>query len=81
MTTPARKDQFEISPKGITHQPTGASFTPYPGQPNSGHMNWGQLGNVLPNGEDYRPHEVEKMMQELWAEYVSNNPEQFRSAN
>jgi hypothetical protein len=71
---PAQKDQFEISAKGITHKPTGASFTPYPGQPNSGHMTYGQLGNVLPNGEDYRPHEAEKMIRKLWVDFVADNP-------
>jgi hypothetical protein len=67
MPTPVRQDQFEISPKGITHKPTGASFTPYPGEPSSGTMNLGQLGSVLPNGDDYRPHEVQAMMRQLWA--------------
>ena len=55
MSTAVAQDQYEISPKGITHKPTSASFTPYPGQPNSGNMTHGQLGNVLPSGEDYRP--------------------------
>jgi hypothetical protein len=73
-STPVRSDQFEISPEGITHTPTGASFTPYPGEPRSGHMNEGQLGNVLPNGEDYRPDQVHEMMRQLWAEYVVENP-------
>ena len=36
-------------------------------------MNLGQLGNVLANGEDYRPHEVQAMEQ-LWADYVAANP-------
>jgi hypothetical protein len=40
-------------------------------------MNLGQLGNVLPNGEDYRPHEVQTMMEQLWAEYVDANPRLF----
>jgi hypothetical protein len=40
-------------------------------------MNLGQLGNVLTNGEDYRPHEVQTMMEHLWAEYVDANPRLF----
>jgi hypothetical protein len=52
MSTPVRRDQFEISPKGITHTPTGAVYTPHAGAPYSGTMNPSQLGNVLPNGED-----------------------------
>jgi hypothetical protein len=77
MSTPVRRDQFEISPKGITHTPTGAKYSPHPGAPHSGSMNPSQLGNVLPNGEDYRPHDVEAMMEQLWAEYVDANPRLF----
>jgi len=32
---------------------------------------------VLPNGNDYRPHEVQTMMEQLWAEYVEANPRLF----
>jgi hypothetical protein len=80
MMTPVRRDQFEISAKGITHRPTGATFTPYPGSPLSGNTDPSQLGNKLPNGEDYRPHEVEGMMQQLWVEYVAANPKLFKVA-
>ena len=81
MATPVRQDQFEISSKGITHTPTGAAFTPYPGEPNSGHMRYGRLGNALPNGEDYRVYEVEKMMTRLWTEYVEENPNRFKKTD
>jgi hypothetical protein len=60
-STPVQRDQFEVSPKGITHKPTGAMYTPHRGAPYSENMNLGQLGNVLPNGKDYRPHEVQMM--------------------
>jgi hypothetical protein len=30
-------------------------------------MNLGQLGNALANGANYRPHEVQTMMEQLWA--------------
>ena len=40
-------------------------------------MNLRQLGNVLVNGKDYRPHEVQTMMEQLWAEYVDANPRLF----
>jgi hypothetical protein len=76
-STPIQRDQFEVSPKGITHKPTGATYTPHPGAPYSGNMNLGQLGNVLTNGEDYRPFEVQTMMAQLWAEYVDSNPRLF----
>ena len=77
MSTAVRRDQFEISPKGITHTPTGAKYTPHPGAPHSGTLNPSRLGNVLANGEDYRPHEVQTMMEWLWAEYVDANPRLF----
>lgn len=71
MSTRVTPDQFEITDKGITHKPTGCTFTPHPGQPLSGNMRLGQLGNKLPSGEDYRPHEVKAMMNELWAEHCA----------
>jgi hypothetical protein len=77
MSTPVQREQFEMSPKGITHTPTGATYIPHPGAPHSGSMNVSQLGNVLPNGEDYRPHEVLTMMERLRAEYVEANPRLF----
>ena len=64
-STPVQRDQFEVSPKGITHKPTGATYTPHRGAPYSGNMNLKQLGGVLPNGEDYRPHEVQMLMEQL----------------
>jgi hypothetical protein len=77
MLSPVRRDQFEISPKGIAHKPTGATYTPHPGAPHSGTINISQLGNVPPNVEDYRPHDVQAMMELLWADYVDANPRLF----
>jgi hypothetical protein len=57
---PVTREQFVITAEGITHVPTGATFTPHPGNPHSGNMYKGQLGNKLRNGEDHRPHEVRK---------------------
>ena len=76
-STPVHRDQFKISPRGITHTPTGATYTPHPGAPHSGIMNLDHLGNVLANGEDYRPYEVQAMMELLWADYVAANPRLF----
>jgi hypothetical protein len=73
-----RRDQFNITPQGIVHKPTHAAFTPHPGDPFSGTMRLAQLGNVLPSGEDYRPDEVQRIMRELWAEYVAANPDLFK---
>ena len=76
-STPVHRDQFEISPKGITHTPTGLTYTPHPGAPHSGITNLDHLGNVLSNGEDYRANEVQAMMELLWADYVAANPRLF----
>jgi len=80
MSAPVRRDQFEISPKGITHKPTGASFIPDPGEPGWGHLDPGQLGNVLPNGDDYEPHEVDAMMKQLWIEFVERESSSVRGS-
>jgi hypothetical protein len=77
MSSPVRRDQFEISPKGIAHKPTGATYTPHPGAPHSGTINLSQLGNVPPNVDIYRPHDVKAMMELLWADYVDANPRLF----
>jgi hypothetical protein len=77
MSTPVRRDQFKIAHKGIVHLPTRAAYTPHPGAPYVGTVNPNQLGNVLPSGEDFRPHEVKAMMEQLWAEYVAANPRLF----
>ncbi len=69
MSTPVRPDQL---PKGIIHKPTGASFILVdPGELGWGHLDPGQLGNVLPNGNE--PQEVDAMMQQLWEKYVAAN--------
>ena len=70
-----RRDQFNITPQGIVHKPTDAAFTPYAGDPYSGITRLGQLGNKHPNGNSFRPEDVQRMMWELWVEYVSSNPQ------
>jgi hypothetical protein len=75
MSLAVRRDQFEISRKGITHMPTGATYTPHRGAPHFGTMNLSQLENG--HGDDYRPHEVQAMMTQLWDDYVAANPRLF----
>lgn len=72
------RDQFNITPQGITHKPTDAGFTPYPGRPFTGIMHIGRLGNQFPNGEEYRPEDVKRLMQALWSAYVLKNAELFK---
>ena len=69
-----RRDQFNITPQGIVHKPTDAAFTPYPGDPYSGITRLGQLGKKHPNGNSFRSEDVQRMMWELWVEYVISNP-------
>jgi hypothetical protein len=69
-STSVEREQYEITDRGITHTPTGYSFTPYPGNPTSGTVKMGRLGEKLSSGEGYRPHEVEDMAKRLWAEYA-----------
>ena len=61
-------DQFKLEGHEVVHVPTGARWTAYPGQPEAHSKNLGMLGSVLPNGDDYRPHDVEpialKMLRE-----------------
>lgn len=72
-----RRDQFSISPQGIVHKPTDAAFTPNPGDPYSGTSRMGQLAREPPNG-NFSPDDVQRLMQQLWAEYVASNPELFK---
>ena len=69
MSTPIRSDQFVATAEGITHKPTGATFTPYAGERYVGRFYRGQLGNVLDNGDDFCDDEVREMMFDLWAKY------------
>jgi len=64
------RDQFEVNDEGITHEPTGYNFKPYPRSPTDGAVNKGQLGSKPPNGEYYRPDDVEEMAKRLWQEYL-----------
>jgi hypothetical protein len=76
-----RRDQFSISPQGIVHKPTDAAFTPDPTDPHSGMFRLGQLGSKPPNGVDFRPEDVQTIMRELWADYVTSNPELLKGVS
>jgi hypothetical protein len=75
--TLVRRDQFNITPQGIVHKPTDAAFTPYAGDPYSGSLRMGQLGNNHPNGSGFNSEDVQRIMKELWADYVGRNPQLF----
>lgn len=73
-----KRDQFSVSPYGIVHKPTDAAYTPDHGNLYSGIMRVGHLCNSHPNDGGFRPDDVCRLMNELWAEYVANNPELFK---
>ena len=77
--TLVRRDQFNISPQGIVHKLTEAAFTPCPGDPYSGTVRLGQLGQRLSSGYQYDPDDVQRLMRELWAEYVAANAALFKT--
>jgi hypothetical protein len=77
-STLVRRDQFNITPQGIVHKPTDAAFTPRLDDPCSGTIRLGQLGNQSPNGSGYKSEDVQRIMRELWAEYVIKNPKLFK---
>jgi hypothetical protein len=37
----------------------------------------GQLGNNNPNGSGFSSEDVQRIMRELWADYVGRNPQLF----
>ena len=71
-----KRDQFDVSAHGIIHMPTDAAFTPDPRDPNSGTMRIGHLSSRQPGG--FKPDDVCRLLNDLWAEYVATNPELFR---
>jgi hypothetical protein len=71
------RDQFNITPQGITHKPTEASFTPHCGDPLSGSVRLGLLESQVPNGDHYDADVVKEIMTQLWSEYVAANSNLF----
>jgi hypothetical protein len=78
-STLVTRNQFNITPQGIVHKPTEAAFIPHPGDPHSGIVRLGQLGNQPRNGNHYEPEDVQRMMRELWDEFVAKNPDMFKT--
>ena len=74
-STLVTRNQFNITPQGIVHKPTEAAFIPHPGDPHSGIVRLGQLGNQPRNGNHHEPEDVQRMMRELWDEFVAKNPD------
>ena len=67
--TQPTEPEFEIENDGVTHKPTGAKFTAYPGMPLHNVIP-NRLGSVLPDGREYRESEVWEMAQKVWADQL-----------
>jgi hypothetical protein len=80
MNVLVRRDQFNITPQGVVHKPTDAAFTPYPDDPYSGITRLGQVRSQPPNGNGFRPEDVQRIMPHLWVEYVISNAQLFKTA-
>ena len=80
-STLVTRNQFNITSQGIVHKPTEAAVVPHPGNPHLGMdiVRLGQLGNQPPNGNHYEPEDVQRMMRELWEEFVAKNPDMFKT--
>lgn len=65
--TRVTEDQFRVDENGVTHTPTNARWTAYPGRPEPSVINWGMVGSVLPNGDDYWREDVEPIALKLLA--------------
>ena len=74
------RDQFNITPQGITHKPTDASFVPHCGDPRSGSTRLGRLECEAPSLDNYDPEVVKEMMMQLWAEYLAANSDLFQES-
>jgi len=75
------RDQFNITPQGITHKPTDASFVPHCGDPRYGFTRLGRLECEVPSRDNYDPEVVKKMLMQLWAEYLAANSDLFQQAD
>ena len=62
------RDEFEVTENEVIHMPTGATWMANPGDPMPKFFREAKLGSVLPNGDDYRPHEVREMAEQLLKE-------------
>ena len=60
-------DEFEVRENEVIHRPTNARWWAYPGNALLAGFNHGRLGNVLPDGNDYRVEEANRIAVQLLA--------------
>ena len=61
----ATVEEFVTEGDRVIHTPTGAWFSAYKGQPHISHRSWGHAGEVLPNGNQYGPDEIQEIAEKL----------------
>jgi hypothetical protein len=66
--------EFVVRDDEVEHTPTGATWSAYPGHPEPSHLRRAMLGSVLPNGDDYREHEVTAVALRLLANRPNLKP-------
>ena len=72
-----KRNQFDVSQDGIVHKPTNATFVPDPADVTSGTIRVGRLSSQQPNDGGFKPDDVCRLMNELWAEYIASHPDGF----
>ena len=63
--------EFEVRENEVEHRPTGAAWSAYAGRPEPANYRQSMLGSVLPNGDDYREHEVAEIAYRLLRERLN----------
>ena len=58
-------DEFVTDGDKVIHQPTGAWFSAYKGQPHISHRSWGHASEALANGDDYWPDQIQEVAERL----------------
>ena len=64
-------EEFEVRENEVIHTPTNATWRAHPGIAEPHLYRRSMLASVLPNGDDYREHEVGAMALKLLAERPS----------
>jgi hypothetical protein len=65
--TEVKEDQFDVEGDCVVHRPTNAEFYSYRGIKDCEWINWGNAGNVLPNGSDFDRRDLMKVASKLLA--------------
>lgn len=65
------KEQFEWDGNVLIHRPTRAFFSWTNGNTRTGEVNieWNQAADVLPNGDEFDPSEIDTVARELMKEH------------